>query len=172
MIAPPALNAYATLLTGHPVTVACQRDQSFTDDTRGYTVTINGEFLQVIYLPTSTCNRLIALIPTPQRVPAKHKRLSTRIGTIVSVGKVDQASADGLNVEADGFALETILHESTHLRENSLDEARVECDTHLNAWQAVRPLGLPAWRAAETLQAMTDAHDTSEVAPVNYLADC
>jgi hypothetical protein len=176
VIAPPALNQYATLLAGKPVTVACQRDQSFDAGLRGYTLwygddPANPSYVQVIYLPYSTCQRLIAII-TPPHVSGNRKRPVTRIGSIVSPGEPNPMAAEGINVESDGYALETILHESTHLRENSTDEARVECDTHLNAWQAVKPLGLPAWRAQATLDAMTEAHDTSEVSPINYLADC
>lgn len=176
MIAPPVLNQYATLLTGHPVTVACIGDHSLPQGDLGMTYwygddPANPSFVQVIYLPTSTCKRIIAIITPPHGSPAA-RRLSSRIGTIVSPGTPDRASVDGVDVEADGRALETILHEATHLRENSTDEARVECDTHLNAWQAVKPLGLPAWRASSTLQAMTAAHEESEVSPIDYLAVC
>ena len=59
VIATPAIIGYASSLAGTPVTVTCNRDQSFDKGTLGYTLyDAQGVVYPTIYLPASTCNRL------------------------------------------------------------------------------------------------------------------
>jgi hypothetical protein len=178
MIAPPALVAFESTLAGHPVAVQCLRNQSFDPGEGGYTLwhqdvetysdgTIVDSpvvFDQVVYLPTASCTRLVVLLSG--RAPALARRV---YGTIVSPG-----NPDGLDEQllADGRALHDALHEALHLGENSNDEARVECDTELNRWQAVKLLHVAAERTRLLLASMTLRHRDSQRGPVDYLADC
>lgn len=159
MLATPAIVSYASSLAGTAVTVACDRDQSFDAGTLGYTLyDASGVVYPVIYLPASTCNRLNELAG-----PAALRVVDTRTGrTLASVARS--------NVDvADGSAVDTLIHEATHILEQSTNEARVECDSYRNRWSAVKLFRLPARISGGILRGMTAAHLAS---PASYLKDC
>lgn len=68
-----------------------------------------------------------------------------------------------------GNAVHLLLHEATHIRDDSTDEARVECDTSKNAWSAVKLFHLAAWQDRQILRGMAVAHLDSVP---SYLRDC
>jgi hypothetical protein len=160
VIATPAITSYASSLAGRPVTVRCNRDQSFTNGLLGYTLyDPTGYVYPVIYLPASTCNRLNMLAwPSALRVIDGRQRRA-----------VASVAAAGGNDLPDGAAVDTLIHEATHIREQSTDEARVECDSYRNRWSAVKLFHLSAARNRAILRGMRAAHEAS---PASYLADC
>lgn len=153
MIAPPALDAYASQLAGKPVAVHCLRDQSFAPDLLGYVKGMQHTDGTIVYddvirLPASTCRRLVALLAGTPRPRIRD---------------------DEWEATLDGQALETLTHEATHLRLSSGDEALVECETTRNWWQAVKGLRLAAHRDRDLERAMRHAHH--ETLP-DYQASC
>ena len=159
VIASAAITSYASSLAGTPVTVTCNRDQSFARGTLGYTLyDADGVVYPVVYLPASTCKRLNELA-SPTRLVV----LDTRKGR--SLASASRTAAD----LPDGAAVDTLIHEATHIREQSTDEARVECDSYRNRWSAVKLFRLGAREDARILRGMTAAHVAS---PANYLTDC
>ena len=159
MIANPTITSYASQLAGRPVTIACHRDQSFATDVLGYTLyDASGYVYPVIYLPASTCNRLNALT-SPSRLVV----VDTRKGR--TAASAQRASTD----LPDGAAVDTLIHEATHIREQSTNEARVECDSYRNRWSAVKLFRLPAARDQAIMRGITAAHVAS---PPSYLKDC
>jgi hypothetical protein len=159
VIAAPAIIAYASSLAGTPVAVTCNRDQSFGTGELGYTLyDAQGVVHPTIYLPASTCNRLNALA-APSRLPA------TRAGA----GRVLAAAPTPETDLPDGAAVDTLLHEATHIREQSTDEARVECDAYRNRWSAVKLFRLSGKQNRSVLRGVTASHLSS---PADYLRDC
>lgn len=158
-MATPAITGYASSLAGRPVTVTCDRDQSFTDGLLGYTLyDSTGYVYPVIYLPASTCNRLNVLAS-----PRRHGVIDGRQGRAVA------SVAASVTDLPDGSAVDTLIHEATHIREQSTDEARVECDSYRNRWSAVRLFRLSAARSGEIMRGMKAAHESSLA---SYLTDC
>jgi hypothetical protein len=159
VLAAPAITSYASSLAGTAVTVVCNRDQSFDRGTLGYTLyDANGVVYPVIYLPASTCHRLNELAaPARLRVVGAHggRALASVAPTAIDL--------------SDGAAVDTLIHEATHIREQSTDEARVECDSYRNRWSAVKLFRLPAKRSRSVLRGMTAAHRAS---PASYLRTC
>jgi hypothetical protein len=155
-----AVTSYASSLAGQPVTIACNRDQSFKDDVLGYTLfdADTGYVYPVIYLPASTCKRLNDLA-APRRLLVA----DTRKGRAVA------ASARSAVDLPDGSAVDTLIHEATHILEQSTDEARVECDSYRNRWSAVKLFHLSATEDGQIMRGMSVAHFQS---PADYLTDC
>jgi hypothetical protein len=158
VLATPAIAAYASSLAGTAVTVVCNRDQSFDRGTLGYTLyDANGVVYPVIYLPASTCHRLNELA-----VPQRLRVVDTRGRALASVAR----TAIDLS---DGSAVDTLIHEATHILEQSTNEARVECDSYRNRWSAVKLFRLSSKKSRSVLRGMTAAHLAS---PPSYLKDC
>jgi hypothetical protein len=159
MIATPAVTSYASTLAGRAVSVACHRDQSFAPGLLGYTLyDASGYVYPVIYLPASTCNRLNTLA-SPGRLFVLDRRTPRTAAT------KEAARAD----LPDGAAVDTLIHEATHIREQATDEARVECDSYRNRWSAVALFHLPARMDRAIMRGITAAHESS---PASYLKDC
>jgi hypothetical protein len=159
VLATPAVISYASSLAGTPVSVACNRDQSFDKGTLGYTrYDANGVVYPVIYLPASTCNRLNELAG-----PDRLRVVDTRSGR--ALASVARKSVD----LPDGSAVDTLIHEATHILEQSTNEARVECDSYRNRWSAVKLFRLSAKMNRSVMRGMTAAHLAS---PASYLKDC
>ena len=157
MIASPAVVSAASTLAGRPVTVVCNRDQSFDAGELGYTLAENGVVYPTIYLPASTCNRLNNLA-APQLVVVD-KRPSRVI-----------VSAAALAIDLpDGSAVDTLVHEATHILEQSTDEARVECDSYTNRAAAVAQFPLSAKQAARVMRGVIATHENSDP---SYLTIC
>jgi hypothetical protein len=155
----PAITGYASSLAGTAVTVVCNRDQSFDRGTLGYTMyDANGVVYPVIYLPASTCHRLNQLAG-PERLRAVDTRRGRALAAVAT--KTIELS--------DGAAVDTLIHEATHILEQSTDEARVECDSYRNRWSAVKLFRLSAHKSRSVLRGMTAAHLAS---PESYLRDC
>jgi hypothetical protein len=151
-----AVTDYASQLAGRPVTIACHRDQSFAKDLLGYTLYDDtGYVYPVIYLPASTCNRLNKLA-SPHRL-------------LVADTRTKRAVAAKTTDIRDGSAVATLIHEATHILEQSTDEAHVECDAYRNRWSALKLFDLPAAKNKGILRGMILAHEQS---PPEYLADC
>jgi hypothetical protein len=159
VLATPAITSYASRLAGTAVTVVCNRDQSFDRGTLGYTLyDANGVVYPAIYLPASTCNRLNELAG-----PDRLRVVDTRTGR--ALASVAQNTVD----MSDGSAVDTLIHEATHIREQSTNEARVECDSYRNRWSAVKLFRLSATKSRSVLRGVTAAHLAS---PASYLTDC
>lgn len=160
MIPVAAVTSYASDLAGRPVTIACNRDQSFKDDVLGYTLfdADTGYVYPVIYLPASTCKRLNALA-APHRLLVADTRK----------GRTAASSARSTVDLPDGSAVDTLIHEATHILEQSTDEARVECDSYRNRWSAVKLFHLSAAEDSRIMRGMSAAHFQS---PADYLTDC
>ena len=160
MIATPAIISYASSLAGTPVTVTCNRDQSFDKGTLGYTLyDAQGVVYPTIYLPASTCNRLNKLA-APGRL----------VVTVARKGRTLAATTAAATDLPDGAAVDTLIHEATHIREQSTDEARVECDSYRNRWSAVklfRPVARK--RIAASCAESPPSHLASAA---DYLTDC
>jgi hypothetical protein len=159
VIATPAIVSYASSLAGRPVAVVCNRDQSFDPGTLGYTLyDARGVVYPAIYLPASTCRRLNELAG-----PARPKLVDRRSGRVL--GAVVRRSVD----LPDGSAVDTLIHETTHILEQSTNEARVECDSYRNRWSALKLFRLAAKQASGIMRGMTAAHLAS---PASYLKNC
>jgi hypothetical protein len=158
MIASPAVISAASTLAGRPVSVVCNRDQSFDAGELGYTLAENGVVYPTIYLPASTCNRLNNLA-APQLVVVD-KRPSSRI--------IESAAALAIDLP-DGSAVDTLVHEATHILEQSTDEARVECDSYRNRDQAVDLFPLSAKQRARVMRGVIATHQNSDP---SYLTIC
>jgi hypothetical protein len=153
-----AVTSYASQLAGRPVTIACNRDQSFKDDVLGYTLfDDSGYVYPVIYLPASTCKRLNDLASPRRLLVADTRKGRTAAGA--------RSAAD----LPDGSAVDTLIHEATHILEQSTDEARVECDSYRNRWSAVKLFHLSATEDSRIMRGITVAHLQS---PPDYLTDC
>ena len=160
MLASPAIVSYASTLAGRPVTVQCNRVQSFAPGELGYTLydPSTKSVYPVIYLPSTMCNRLDTLAD-PSRLVLVDTRASHRTA---------QGAAAEVDV-SDGTAVDTLIHEATHIREQSTDESRVECDSYRNRWSAVKLFRLSARMDARIMRGITAAHEAS---PASYLRDC
>ncbi|HEY1478592.1 MAG TPA: hypothetical protein VGF46_01100 [Gaiellales bacterium] len=158
MVSSPAVTSYASQLAGRPVSIACHRDQSFQQRELGYTLyDQHGVVYPVIYLPASTCNRLNTLA-SPSRL------------LVADMRKGHSAASSSPVVDLpDGSAVDTLIHEATHILEQSTNEARVECDSYRNRWSAVRLFRLSAAKDAEVMRGITATHLAS---PASYLRDC
>lgn len=158
MVTAPVV-AIASQLAGERVSVSCERNQSFNTEDRAYTLWTDSDgtviFDPVIHLAAGTCDALNRLVVRDGRPHAAVKGLATNGGTTVDI--------------PDAGAVHLLLHEALHIRESSTDEARVECDTSLNAWSALRLFKLPAWRDRQILRGMRLAHLASDA---SYLGDC
>jgi hypothetical protein len=130
VIATPAVISVASQLAGRPVTVACNRDSSFETGELGYTLAEHGVVAPAIYLPASTCNRLNLM--AAGRIVVVDRRPSRKATASAAAAAIDLP---------DGSAADTLIHEATHILEQSTDEARVECDSYTN-----RRLVLDAFR--------------------------
>jgi hypothetical protein len=159
VIATAAVIGYASSLAGTQVSVACNRDQSFDVGTLGYTLyDASGVVYPVIYLPASTCNRLNELAG-----PTRLKVVDTRNGRVLaSVGRKEVDLPDGA-------AVDTLIHEATHILEQSTNEARVECDSYRNRWSAVKLFRLSTKQNGSVMRGIAAAHLAS---PASYLQDC
>jgi hypothetical protein len=157
MIASPAIVSAASTLAGRPVSVTCNRDQSFTAGELGYTLAEGGVVYPTIYLPASTCNRLNTLI-APQLVVVD-KRPSKVI---------ESAAALAIDLP-DGSAVDTLIHEATHILEQSTDEARVECDSYTNRAAALNLFPLSAKMKARVMRGVIATHENSDP---SYLTIC
>jgi hypothetical protein len=157
MLASPAITSYASTLAGRPVTVQCNRVQSFAPGELGYTLydPATKVVYPTIYLPSTMCNRLNTLAD-PSRL------------VVVDTRRSQGAARDGVDV-ANGTAVDTLIHEATHIREQSTDESRVECDSYRNRWSAVKLFRLSARMDAAVMRGITAAHEAS---PPSYLRDC
>jgi hypothetical protein len=154
-----AVTSYASQLAGRPVTIACHRDQSFKDGVLGYTLfDDSGYVYPVIYLPASTCNRLNQLA-----APHRYLVADTRKGR--AAASTERSAVD----LPDGSAVDTLIHEATHILEQSTDEARVECDSYRNRWSAVKLFHLSAAEDNQIMRGMNVAHFQSLP---EYLKDC
>jgi hypothetical protein len=160
VIASPAIVSYASTLAGRPVAVQCNRVQSFARGELGYTLydPSSGTVFPVIYLPSTMCNRLNALAGA-QRLAVVDTRTSHSIA---------QAAAASVDL-SDGTAVDTLIHEATHILEQSTDESRVECDSYRNRWSAVKLFHLSSRMDAAIMRGITAAHESS---PRSYLKDC
>jgi hypothetical protein len=159
VIATPAIIGYASSLAGTPVAVVCNRDQSFDKGTLGYTLYDDqGVVYPTIYLPASTCNRLNTLA-SPSRLVVTTTRKARALAA------APPTTAD----LPDGAAVDTLIHEATHIREQSTDEARVECDSYRNRWSAVKLFRLSAKENRSIMRGVTAAHLAS---PADYLMEC
>jgi hypothetical protein len=160
VIASPAIVSYASTLAGRPVAVQCNRVQSFARGELGYTLydPASGTVFPVIYLPSTMCNRLNALAG-PQRLLVADTRTRHTVA---------QAAAATIDV-SNGTAVDTLIHEATHILEQSTDEARVECDSYRNRWSAVKLFHLSSRMDAALMRGITAAHESS---PRSYLKDC
>jgi hypothetical protein len=159
VIATPAIVGYASTLAGTAISVTCDRDQSFDKGTLGYTLYDDaGTVYPVIYLPASTCNRLNTLAST-RRIAVTDTRKSRTLASSA------RTAVDLPN----GSAVDTLIHEATHIREQSTNEARVECDSYRNRWSAVKLFHLSAREDRSVMRGITAAHLAS---PVSYLKDC
>lgn len=98
-----ALSRVATYMVGHPVSVACEPD---TSDLGGWVWIVNGQAENVIHL--TWCRELRKLIRTP----------GAYLGQ-------DQESR-----EQAALAFTTLGHEAEHIRLNSDDEGRVDCEMY------------------------------------------
>ena len=157
MIATPAVVSYASQLSGQTVTVVCNRDQSFDTGELGYTLYENGVVYPTIYLPASTCNRLNNLTASNLRIVDKRK---TRL--------VQSAAASAVDLP-DGSAVDTLVHEATHILEQSTDEARVECDSYRNRAKALSLFGLSSRQHAKVMRGIVATHENSDP---SYLTIC
>jgi hypothetical protein len=101
------------------------------------------------------CNRLNTLAD-PSRL------------VVVDTRRSHGAAQDGVDI-ANGTAVDTLIHEATHIREQSTDESRVECDSYRNRWSAVKLFRLSARMDAAVMRGITAAHEAS---PPSYLRDC
>jgi hypothetical protein len=160
MVASPAIVSDASTLAGRPVTVQCNRDQSFAPGELGYTLydAATKVVYPTIYLPATMCNRLNTLADPSRLVVVDTRR--SHVGAQAASAQVDVAN---------GAAVDTLIHEATHIREQSTDESRVECDSYRNRWSAVKLFRLSARMDAQIMRGITVAHDDS---PASYLRDC
>lgn len=158
MIVPPVV-AIASQLAGTPVTISCERNARFSDASRAYTLWESEDgtivFDPVIHLAAGTCNELNRLVVRDGRRHVAREQILTDSGAVVDL--------------AGGGAIHLLLHEALHIREESTDESRVECDTNRNAWSAVALFRLAAWRDRQILRGMRVAHLESAS---SYLAVC
>jgi hypothetical protein len=160
MLASPAITSYASTLAGRPVTVQCNRVQSFAPGELGYTLydPATKAVYPTIYLPSTMCNRLNTLADPSRLVVVDTRRPH---------GAAQSAAAQVDT--ANGTAVDTLIHEATHIREQSTDESRVECDSYRNRWSAVKLFHLSARMDAAVMRGITAAHEAS---PPSYLRDC
>jgi hypothetical protein len=158
VIATPAVVSYASQLSGQTVTVVCNRDQSFDAGELGYTLYENGVVYPTIYLPASTCNRLNNLTAANLRIVDKRK---TRV--------VQSAAAAAAIDLPNGSAVDTLVHEATHILEQSTDEARVECDSYKNRAKALALFGLSSRQNAKVMRGIVATHENSDP---SYLTIC
>jgi hypothetical protein len=158
VIATPAVVTIASLLAGRPVTVTCNRDTSFDPGELGYTLSGNGMVYPVIYLPASTCNRLDLL--AGGRVAVVDRRAPKRMGVSAGAASIDLP---------DGSAADTLIHEATHIREQSTDEARVECDSYTNRARVLDAFALTGKLRARVEKGIESTHRSSDP---SYLTVC
>jgi hypothetical protein len=157
MLATPAVVSAASTLAGRPTTVVCNRDQSFDPGELGYTLAENGVVYPTIYLPASTCNRLNMLM-APQLVVVDRRPSKV----------IASAAAPAIDLP-DGSAVDTLVHEATHILEQSTDEARVECDSYRNRAAAVDLFPLAARQKARVMRGVIATHQDSDP---SYLTIC
>lgn len=126
-----ALDALASQAAGRSITVTC----SVPDDAPEAGWTIVG-------------SSSVAITPTACRALA---HLTDARWLRGSTDSVDRASIAGAAVQA-------IVHEATHLRLASGDEALVECTASRNYWPTIAAAHLPARLAGRILAAATRTH--------------
>jgi hypothetical protein len=160
VIASPAIVSDASTLAGRPVSVACDRVSSFPSGELGFTLydPATRVVYPTIYLPSTMCNRLNTLAD-----PARLVVVDTRRSHVIAQGAASQIDLP------DGTAVDTLIHEATHIREQSTDESRVECDSYRNRWSAVELFHLSARMDGQIMRGITAAHESS---PAGYLRDC
>lgn len=156
MIASTAVVGYASQLAGAPVSVACHRDQSFERGVLGYTLYEDGVVYPTIYLPASTCNRLNNLTAANLRIVDRRPHRVTE-------------SADAAIDLPDGSAVDTLVHEATHILEQSTDEARVECDSYRHRAKALRLFDLTRAQRVRVMRGIVATHRASDP---TYLTIC
>jgi hypothetical protein len=138
------------------VTVQCDRDQSFDAGQLGYTLAENGVVYPTIYLPASTCNRLNNLANPLVVVDKRPSKV------------IESAAALAIDLP-DGSAVDTLIHEATHILEQSTDEARVECDSYTNRAAALDLFPLSAKMKARVMRGVIATHENSDP---SYLTIC
>jgi hypothetical protein len=158
VFASPAVVAIAAQLAGQPVGVACRKDSSFGQGELGYTLADGGVVYPVIYLPASTCSRLNLL--AAGHVALVDRRAGKRV--------VVSAAAEAIDLP-DGSAADTLLHEATHIREQSTDEARVECDAYVERARVLDAFALTGRLRTRVEMGVAAAHRGSDPA---YLTIC
>lgn len=82
-----------------------------------------------------------------------------------------RSSTDSVeNVYAAGAAVQVLVHEATHLRLSSGDEALVECTASRNYWPTIRSLPIPASLRGRVLAAALRTH--ANLSNPLYKEDC
>lgn len=121
MVAPPVVQAAASIIAGTPVTIVCNDfsriDASAAVGADGTLLEFvlpdpAGGFVPTIHLPQSTCSTL-------RHLDRKRPGTSRVSDTFRPGGSVMLA--------AEGSALEVLAHGATHIRLESSDESEVEC---------------------------------------------
>jgi hypothetical protein len=159
VIASPAVITIASTLANRVVTVACSRDSSFGQGELGYTLAdANGVVYPTIHLPASTCNRLNLL--ASGRVALVDKRASRRPMVSAAAAAIDLP---------DGAAADTLIHEATHIAEQSTDEARVECDSYRDRARVLDAFTLTGKQRARVERGIEITHRNSDP---SYLTIC
>jgi hypothetical protein len=158
VIAAPAVVSIASQLAGRPVTVTCNQDSSFAAGELGYTLAQNGVVYPVIYLPASTCNRLNLL--AAGKLAVVDRRASKRVVVSAAAAAIDLPS---------GSAADTLIHEATHILEQSTDEARVECDSYAHRAQVLDLFHLTGKTRSRVQKGIEATHWNSDP---SYLTVC
>ena len=147
----PEISALASSIAGAPVTAICAPEDPAMD---GWTYAYedpNGRVVvePVVYLSGEHCGALDKLI---------HWRENTRW-----LGRRKHAKLDVWGVSDHLYnasvAIIALVHESMHVRLQSLDEGVVECVAIRNTWPVITRLGLPRWAQSELLLGAQDNHD-------------
>lgn len=140
---PVSLSEYATEIIGKPTTVTCKK---LPNGTFGWTVShVDMETGEVYFDPhislsPSTCANLRAL---------QENRI---------IGYYSQINA-----------LETLVHESYHIKLNSKDEGLVECTAMKNIWSYLIDYG---FSNAENKRFYSEAWQAHWALPAEYLVGC
>lgn len=141
----PGLAPLASAAAGRAVTVTCTVPEDAPE--AGYTV-VGGSG---IWISASACKALSHLTRSDARWLA--------------------ASTDHVaNVYAAGAAVQVLVHEATHLRLASGDEALVECTASRNYWQTILAFHLKPRLAQAVARAATRTH-YNLTSPV-YKSEC
>lgn len=129
----PGLAPIASAAAGRSIVVTCSVPSDSTE--AGYTIPGGSE----VWITAAACSALSRLVRHDERWLA--------------------ASTDHVaNVYAAGQAVQVIVHEATHLRLASGDEALVECTASRNYWPTIAAFHLSAKLASAVLHAALYVH--------------